>query len=153
MVEAATRKKSVGDVQDRLIIHLMRPAVLDWRTRRLQRLYGGIPQAAIAVDITLAWPERAEIVCAMIRDAAKSFAAAPALQSMARQTAAQAPGRRSKLLMAGAVFAAASVPILMQTLNLGAPRLFSDALNLYQAGDVAAALPLLQSDARAGVVS
>ena len=152
LVEAATRRKSIGDVQDRLIIHLMRPAVLDWQTRRLQRLYGGVPQAAIAVDITFAWPERAEVVCAMIRDAAKSFAAAPALQSMARQAKSQKPGRRSKLLMVGVLIAAASMPALMQTLNLSAPRLFSDALNLYQAGDVVAALPLLQSDARAGDV-
>lgn len=146
-VEATTRRGRIGDFHDRLLLHLRRPTVLEWRPQQLRRTLGGMPQAAIAVDIGLRWPHRADAVKGIIYDAARNFADAPILRSDAPHT--RRPRAR---LVAALALVAASLPLLAHLTDIGLPRLFSQGLSLYRAGDVAAAVPFLETDARAGDV-
>lgn len=145
-ITTATQRGPLGDIRDRLIIHLNHPADIGWRSARMRRTMAGLPQTAIAVDIGLAWPVRADALKDIIRRTARDFAAGGEKASDAVPPAK----RLSPVLGAAAMIAAALLPLAAQQADFGLPRLFSEGLKLYRAGDIAAALPLLESDARAG---
>lgn len=144
-VEATTRRGRAGDIHDRVLIHLRRPSAFNWRPHQLRRTLGGMPQAAIAVEIGLRWPHRADAIKDIIRKAARNFAEAPALRSDA--SAGPSPHTR---LMTALALAAACLPVLAHVTDIGLPRLFSQGLALYRAGEVGAAVPFLEQDARSG---
>lgn len=144
-VEATTRRGRVGDIHDRVLIHLRRPAAFNWRPHQLRRTLGGMPQAAIAVEIGLRWPHRADAIKDIIRNAARNFSEAPALRS----DSPAGPRPHTRLVTAIA-FAAACLPVLAHVTDIGLPRLFSQGLALYRSGDVGDAVPFLEQDARAG---
>ncbi len=144
-IQATTQRSGIGEIHDRLIFHFKHPHSVDWKPSKLRRLFGDTPQAAVAVDIGLTWPLRADDAKNVLRDAARLYAGAPDVIS-------PAPGNgRGKRLKAGAMLlAAAALPVISHILDIGAPRQFSEALALYREGKIPAAIPLLEHDARAG---
>ncbi len=144
-IQATTRRSGTGDVHDRLLFHFRQPQTVDWQSSKLQRLFGDTPQAAIAVDIGMTWPCRADDVRRLLHDAARTYAAAPEVQS-----AAPVRRRRGKAVAVLVVLATAAMPVATHIADMGLPRQFSEALALYRSGDIAAAIPRLERDARAG---
>ncbi len=145
-VEAKTRRGQTGDVHDRLIIHLKRPQDIDWRAAKLRNTLGGTPQIAIAVDVGFQWPSRADDIKRIIRDAAKTYAAAPTLASETPLTSK----RRHQAVLGLVILAFCALPTLSMVFGVGLPRMFSEGLALYRDGDVSEAVPLLEADARSG---
>jgi|GEM_PF-959121 len=145
-IQATTRRGTTGDVHDRIVFHFKHPQSVDWQSAKLRRLFGDTPQAAVAVDIGMTWPLRADDVRKVIRDAARTFAAAPVLHSDARGIRR----RRWRSVRLASCAVAAMLPAVLHFADIGLPRQFSEGLALYRGGDVGAALPLLQTDARAG---
>jgi TPR repeat protein len=145
-IQATTRRGTTGDVHDRLIIHFKQPQTVKWRSPKLNKLFGDTPQAAVAVDIGMIWPLRADDVKSAIRSAARMYADAPAVQSDM-----SAHGRvRRRFARAAILLAAAAAPLGLHIADIGLPRQFSQGLMLYRNGDVGAAVPYLENDARAG---
>ncbi len=144
-IQATTRRSGTGDIHDRLLFHFKQPQAVDWQSPKLQRLFGDTPQAAVAVDIGLTWPRRANDVRRLLHDAARTYAAAPEVQS-----AAPAHQRRGKVVATLIVLTAATVPWAAHIADIGLPRQFSEALALYRSGNITASLPRLEQDARAG---
>jgi len=145
-IQATTRRGTTGDIHDRLLIHFKNPQIVEWQSSKLRRLFGDTPQAAIAVDIGMIWPHRADDVKTTIHDAARMYAEQPMLASDT-----VAPRRlHPKLANAAVVAFAALVPIGVLLADLGMPRQYSQGLAYYRSGDVGTALPYLENDARAG---
>lgn len=145
-VEAKTRRGQTGDIHDRLVLHLKRPLDVNWRDTKLRRALGGTPQIAIAVDIGFQWPSRADDVKRILRDAAKTYATAPALKSETPVISK----RRHHAVLVLTILAFCMLPTLSIIFDAGLPRMFSEGLALYRNGKVAEAIPLLEIDARAG---
>ena len=145
-VEAKTRRGQTGDIHDRLVIHLKQPQDINWRAAKLRDALSGTPQIAIAVDVGFQWPSRADDIKRIIRDAAKTYAAAPTLKSETPATSK----RRHQAVLGILILAFCALPTLSLIFGVGLPRMFSEGLALYRAGDVSKAVPLLEPDARAG---
>lgn len=144
-IQATTQRSRTGDVHDRLMFHLRHPQTVDWQSSKLRRLFGDTPQAAIAVNIGFVWPMRADDVKDLLHDAARTYASAPENRS-----ATPRPTRQIKVVQAALVIVALATPASVHFMDVGLPRQFSTALNLYRDGDIPTALPLLEADARAG---
>ncbi len=143
-IQAITHRGRTGDVADRLIIHLKQPMMLNFRPPKLRKIFAGLPQSAVGIDIGLRWPVRADVLRNSLKEAAADFAAGNHPQSdTVPHTAKRWPG-------VIAMLAATALPIAVQVLDVGPPRLFSEALALYAKGDMRQAAPLLEQDARAG---
>lgn len=132
------------DAADRLIVHLKQPMELAWRPRALKKTFAGLPQSAVAIDLGLRWPLSADALRRQLRDAAKDFAVKSVPQSDAQSM------RAPRWPAVVAVCAAALIAPALHVADLGPKRFFSEALALYARGEMQAALPLLQRDARAG---
>lgn len=143
---SATRRGTTGDIHDRLLFHFRHPHILEWKSSKLRRMLGDTPQAAVAIDITLIWPLRAEEIRKILRDAARTYAKTPPLQS----TGGTASHRRRVALNAISLIFFMLIPISFHFTDTGLPRQFSMGLDAYRAGDVQTALPYLETDARAG---
>lgn len=144
-IQATTQRSRTGDIHDRLMFHFKNPQTVDWQSSKLRRLFGDTPQAAVAVNIGLTWPMRADDVKGLLHHAARSYATVPDNHS-----AAPRPRKRRKLAQAALVLIAVAVPASAHFTDTGLARQFSTALKLYRAGDIQGALPLLETDARAG---
>ncbi len=144
-IEVVTDRVGLKDVKDRLIIHFKRPTKIGWRTKRLRDRIGHLPQSSISIDIDHAWPCRAADARKIIRDAALNLSKA----SKDAPTSSN-PSFMPKLALGGILAAVIMLPVLSHATGFGLPRVFSKGLGHYQSGDIAAALPYLQSDARAG---
>ncbi|MBO6520325.1 MAG: sel1 repeat family protein [Rhodospirillales bacterium] len=144
-IQATTRRSGVGEIHDRLIFHFKHAQTVDWRPSKLRRLFGDTPQAAVAVDIGLTWPLRADEAKRVLHNAVRLYAGAP---DVASPTKGNTPGRRLKTV--AVVLAAALLPTMAHVIDVGMPRQFSEALALYREGKIPAAIPLLEHDARAG---
>lgn len=145
-VEALTKRGDTGDVHDRLVFHLKRPRVVDFTSSTLRRRLTGAPQAAIALDVGVSWPYRADELRRIIRDTAATYA-------RSRDDISESTQRSKSVriaIRAGAVLLAITLPIAAYFSDTGLPRMFSQGLKLYKDGKIAEALPLLESDARAG---
>lgn len=145
-IEAITARGRLGEVRDRLIIHLRQRTMIDWRHAGRRRLFAGLPQAAIAVDIDIRWPFRAAKLKALIEERARDFASSPAALS---ETVTPRPGSAAPWRAVSVGFAAL-LPLAAHFADVGLPRLFSEGMRLYQSGEISAAVPFLESDARAG---
>jgi len=145
-IQAATRRGTTGDIHDRIVFHFKHPQSVDWQSSKLRRLFGETPQAAVAVDIGMTWPLRADEVRKVLHDAARTFAAAPALRSDTHSPRQ----RRWRHIRLAALVLAAMLPAGLHFADIGLPRQFSEGIALYRGGNIAAALPLLEADARAG---
>ena len=143
-IEAITHRGRTGDIADRLIIHLKQPMTLNFRPAKLRKIFAGLPQSAVAVDIGLRWPVRADVLRNLLKETAADFAAGNHPQS----DTGSRPGKVWPGVLA--MLAAIAVPIGVQTTDIGPPRLFSEALALYAKGEMQSAAPLLEQDARAG---
>lgn len=144
-IQATTQRSRTGDVHDRLMFHFKHPQTVEWQSSKLRRLFGDTPQAAVAVNIGLMWPMRADDVRRLLHDAARTYASATENRSPTSH-----PKRKNKIAQAALILAAVAVPTLAHFADIGVPRQFSTALNLYRGGNIQAALPLLETDARAG---
>ncbi|MEX2311610.1 MAG: tetratricopeptide repeat protein [Rhodospirillales bacterium] len=144
-IQATTRRSRIGDIHDRLLFHLKRAQIVAWKSSRFQRLFGDTPQAAIAVDIGFNWPARADDVKRIVHDAARTYAKGPSLRT-------DTPPARShrKLISYAFVIAGLAVPGIAHLSDLGLARQFSAGLDYYRNGEIDQAIPLLESDARAG---
>ena len=145
-IQAGARRGATGDIHDRLLFHFKHPQIMSWQSPKLRRILGDTPQAAIAVDIGMIWPLRADDLRKIIHDAALTYAKAPAVQSDMAETR---HGRR-KIKSIAILLLCAVLPGIMHFSDIGLPRQFSQGLAYYNAGDVIAAIPYLEDDARAG---
>ncbi len=145
-IQSATRRGKTGDIHDRLLFHFRHPQIVVWKTPKLRRILGETPQAAVAIDITLIWPLRADEIRKILRDAARTYAKAPEIQSSGGATY----HRRRIALKTISLLFSLLIPIGFHFTDSGLPRQFSKGLDAYRAGDVLTALPHLETDARAG---
>ena len=144
-IEVATNRAGLKDVKDRLILHFKRPTKIGWRAKRLRDRIGHLPQSSISIDIDHAWPCRASDARKIIRDGALS------LSKLSKDTSASSkPSFMPKLALGGILAAVIMLPVLSHATGFGLPRVFSKGLGHYESGNIAAALPHLQKDARAG---
>lgn len=144
-IQATTQRSRTGDVHDRLMFHFKHPQTVHWQSSKLRRLFGDTPQAAVAVNIGLAWPVRADDVRELLHDAARTYASAPENRSATIQ-----PRRKRNFARPALILLSVAAPALLHFMDIGLPRQFSAALNLYRDGDIQSALPLLEADARSG---
>lgn len=144
-IEVVTDRAGLKDAKDRLILHFKRPTRIGWCTKRLRDRIGHLPQSSISIDIDHVWPCRATEARAIIRDAALS------LSKASKGTPASTnPSFIPKLALGGILAAVIMLPVLSHATGFGLPRVFSKGLGHYESGNIAAALPHLQNDARAG---
>jgi TPR repeat protein len=127
-IEVVSDRAGLKDVKDRLILHLKRPAKIDWRAKKIRDKIGLSQQTSVSIDVDHAWP------CRAAQDSRTS-------------------GRTTfmpKLAMGGIMAAILMLPVLSHATGFGLPRVFSKGMGHYQSGDIVAALPHLRNDARAG---
>lgn len=144
-IDAITHRHRSGDIGDRLLIRLNQPMELEWQQARLRRIFAGLPQSAIGIDMGLRWPMRGEALRDVLLEAARDFAAGGGDRSASSRSRRQSPWTAVLAIAIGA-----ALPIAYQVSDMGPPRFFSEALTLYAKGETATAVPLLEADARAG---
>lgn len=143
-IEVATNRAGLKDVKDRLVIHFKKPTRIGWRAKRLQDRIGHVPQSSITIDVGSTWPYRAAEAYKIIREAALRLSKKP------KATTDNAnPLWVPRFAFGGIIAAVIMLPVLSHATGFGLPRVFSKGLGHYQSGDIAAALPYLEKDARA----
>lgn len=144
-IEIVTDRAGLKDAKDRLILHFKRPLRINWKAKRIRDRIGHLPQNSISIDVDHAWPCRAAAAHKLIKEAALSLS-----KNSSKTPAPRHSPFMPKFAMGGILAIIMMVPVLSHATGFGLPRVFSKGLGHYQSGDIAAALPHLQKDARAG---
>ncbi len=146
-IDVEQRRHRLGDITDLLVIHLRSPLPIQWRDKHRRRSLGATPQAAVAVELDLSWPMRAEALRTMLGDWTRAV-------TLDRDDGLTAPPpvRPSRDWRPDALIAAVALalPLVAYSLDLRVPGMTPAGLKLLAAGDTASAIPHLEAEARAG---